>query len=60
MARAMLEYTKTILKKVSFDPELFAKEWRKAVKHLLDNEIKELENWCRVNFGTQYQFLLNA
>ena len=32
MARAMLEYTKTILKKVSFDVTLFCKEVQKAVK----------------------------
>ena len=60
MASTMLEYTKVILKKVSFDPELFAKEFRKAVTHLLDHEIKELERWCIANFGAQYQFILNS
>ena len=29
MARAMLEYTKTVLKKVSFDTKLFCKELKK-------------------------------
>ena len=31
MARAMFEYTKTVLSKVSFDPTLFHKELQKAI-----------------------------
>lgn len=42
MARAMFEYTKTILKKVSFDSTLFCKEVEKAVKRLLPYELEEL------------------
>jgi len=42
MARAMLEYTITILKKVSFDVNLFCKEVQKAVKRLLPHELQEL------------------
>jgi len=45
MARAMLEYTKTVLQKVSFDSQLFSKEVKKAVGRLLPNEIKELRIW---------------
>mgnify|MGYP003645788234 CR=1 FL=1 len=45
MARAMFEYTKTILKKVSFDSVLFCKELQKAVKRLLPYEIEELREW---------------
>lgn len=45
MARAMLEYTKTVLQKVSFDAKLFAKEVKKAVLRLLPNEIEELKIW---------------
>lgn len=45
MARAMLEYTKTILQKVSFDAMLFAKEVKKAVSRLLPDEIEELKIW---------------
>ena len=43
MARAMLEYTKTVLKKVSFDTTLFCKEVQKAVTRLLPYEIEELK-----------------
>ena len=42
MARAMFEYTKEVLKKVSFDVRLFCREVEKAVKRLLPHEIDEL------------------
>ncbi|WP_350285369.1 hypothetical protein [uncultured Croceitalea sp.] len=45
MARAMLEYTKTVLQKVSFDARLFAKEVKKAISRLLPEEIEELKIW---------------
>ncbi len=45
MARAILDYTKTVLKKVSFDADLFSKELKKAVKRLLPFEIEELRIW---------------
>ena len=43
MARAMLEYTKTILHKVSFDVTRFCKEVQKAVRSLFPHEIEELK-----------------
>jgi hypothetical protein len=43
MARAMLEYTKTVLNKVSFDVTLFCKEVQKALERLLPYEIEELK-----------------
>ncbi|SFC13509.1 hypothetical protein SAMN04487907_102361 [Zunongwangia mangrovi] len=45
MARAMFEYTKTILDKVSFDATLFCKEVKKAISRLLPHEIEELKIW---------------
>jgi len=39
----MLEYTKTVLHKVSFDATLFCKEVQKAVQRLLPYEIEELK-----------------
>lgn len=45
MARAMFEYTKTVLKKVSFSADLFCKELEKALQRLLPYEIKELKIW---------------
>jgi len=35
MARAMFEYSKTVLKKVSFNTDLFCRELEKALKRLL-------------------------
>ncbi|MEO6348313.1 MAG: hypothetical protein ABIO60_10440 [Aquaticitalea sp.] len=42
MARAMFEYTKTVLKKVSFDATLFCREVQKAIQRLLPYELEEL------------------
>lgn len=52
MAKAMLEYSKTILQKVSFDARLFSRELKKAISSLLPNEIEELKIWLE-------QFLLD-
>jgi len=43
MARAMFEYTKTVLNKVSFDVTLFCRELEKALQRLLPYEIEELK-----------------
>lgn len=45
MTRTMLEYSKTVLKKVSFDVKLFCKELKKAVDLLLPEEVVELKIW---------------
>ena len=45
MARAMFDYTKTILERVSFDVQLFSKELQKALDRLLPYEIEELKIW---------------
>lgn len=45
MPRAMLSYTKEVLKKVSFDAKLFCEEIKKAVKRLLPHEIEELREF---------------
>jgi hypothetical protein len=50
----MLEYTKTILHKVSFSPALFGKELKKSLKWLQKDEIYLLRSWCIVTFGDLY------
>ncbi len=45
MARAMFDYTKAVLNKVSFDVNLFCKELEKALTRLLPHEIEELKIW---------------
>jgi predicted SprT family Zn-dependent metalloprotease len=47
MARAMFEYTKTVLKKVSFNADLFCKELEKALQRLLPHEVSELTIWIK-------------
>ncbi len=50
MIQSMLEYSKFILQKVSFDEFLFKKELEKALRVLLPEEIKQLINWAKVQF----------
>lgn len=45
MARAMFEYTKTVLHKVSFDATLFCREVEKAMRRLLPYEIEEIRHF---------------
>lgn len=51
MKSTMLEYSKAILEKVSFDPELFQKELKKAVNLLSPDEVRELILWCKAHFS---------
>ncbi|TJZ60077.1 hypothetical protein FAZ15_14435 [Sphingobacterium olei] len=46
----MLEYAKTILKKVSFDKEIFKREYKKFVTMLSDKESEKLIEWQQSNF----------
>jgi len=48
MARAMLDYYKTVLQKVSFDVKLFSRELKKAINRLLPHEIEELKYWLQL------------
>lgn len=45
-----VEYQKMILKKVSFNEELFQKELLKAKKWFDESQIKELLDWALVQF----------
>lgn len=47
MARAIFEYSKTVLQKVSFNSELFNKELEKAISRLLPYEVDELIIWLK-------------
>ncbi|TYC17826.1 hypothetical protein ES677_00160 [Bizionia gelidisalsuginis] len=47
MSRAMFEYTKIVLNKVSFDANLFCKEVQKALQRLLPYEVEELKIFIR-------------
>jgi hypothetical protein len=45
MSKPMLDHTKNVLKRVSFDVSLFCKELEKACKVLLPYELEELILW---------------
>lgn len=55
----MLEYSKTILEKVSFDAGLFEKEFRKLKRWLLRKERTELEKWCKAKFSATHPKLIS-
>lgn len=50
----MLEYTKTILQKVSFSQALFGKELKKSLNWLQKDEVYILRTWCIMTFGDLY------
>jgi hypothetical protein len=54
----MLEYSKTIMQKVSFNRSLLQKELGKALKWLNQQEREELAKWTRSNYGLVYEDLL--
>lgn len=55
----MLELTKKILKKVSFDSALFQKELNKALKWITDaEEMQRFKEWCIVEFGSTYPLIV--
>lgn len=58
MKRTSLEYYKFILERVSFDSNLFEKEYKKAVTHLEQEEAIELKNWVKQKF-TQHTSILS-
>lgn len=51
----MLEFCKTVLRKVSFDRSLFRKELKKARSRLKRPEKESLKEWCLRTFGPNYR-----
>jgi hypothetical protein len=56
----MLEYSKEILTKVSFDPVLFKKELQKSMMWLKGEQRSLLLKWCSETFGTTYGEAITA
>jgi hypothetical protein len=54
----MLEYSKQILQKVSFDSYLFERELLKAIINVLDEKLIELKVWCFNNFYSLFPEIL--
>ena len=51
----MLELSKTILGKMSFDKFLFKKELKKSLKWIKPHEKMLLQVWCLAQFGHIYK-----
>ncbi|HYG18776.1 MAG TPA: hypothetical protein VD816_07600 [Ohtaekwangia sp.] len=47
MNTTFLDYYKMILDKVSFDPYLLNKEYKKAIRHLSTHEASDLNDWLK-------------
>jgi len=54
----MLELSQKILTKVSFDSQLFQKEFRKALVMLKPNERTLLRVWALATFGSMYRQII--
>ncbi len=50
----MLELSKQILQKVSFDRKLFKKELKKSLRWIKPQEQIQLKAWCLTTFGAIY------
>lgn len=47
----MLEYTKMILEKVSFDSKLLKKELKKSLRYISKEEYRHLKDWAKMRFN---------
>ena len=61
----MFDYTKSVLERVSFNPVLFCKELKKAIKVLLPYELEQLRDWLlKFTIGKpelkQYLLIVNS
>ena len=55
----MVELSKKILVKVSFDRYLFQKELEKAVRWIKESDdLKSFKEWCMMEFGNVYPSIL--
>lgn len=56
----MLNFCKTILKKVSFDKYLFKKELRKSILMLQKKELMAFKIWCLSCFGNHRELIIEV
>lgn len=55
----MVELSKNILRKVSFDKQLFQKELEKAIRWIgKAEELQSFKDWCVIEFGNLYPGVL--
>lgn len=57
----MVELSKKILVKVSFDRHLFQKELEKAVRWIKESDdLNAFKEWCMIEFGHVYPSILKT
>ncbi len=56
----MLEFSKKIINKVSFDKELFKKELQKSVRWVGKNELIHLKIWALATFSQYKNIILEV
>lgn len=56
----MLNFCKTILKKVSFDKHLFQKELKKSILMLQKKELITFKIWCLSCFGNYREIIIEV
>ena len=56
----MLEFTKKILSKVSFDKDLFKKELKKSTKWMSKKELNLLKIWALTSFSQYKKVIIDV
>mgnify|MGYP000076279653 FL=1 len=54
----MLEFSKDVLQKVSFDHILFEKELTKSLQWINQTDAKNLREWCLEMYGNKYSDII--
>ena len=57
-SRPMLEFCKTVLKRVSFDRQLFARELTKSFSWLPHDEALALKSWALATYSNKHTQLI--
>ncbi len=54
----MLEFSKNVLQKVSFDHLLFEKELTKSLQWINQSDAESLREWCLEMYGNKYSHII--
>tara|TARA_B110000116_G_scaffold202705_1_gene177740 strand:+ start:285 stop:473 length:189 start_codon:yes stop_codon:yes gene_type:complete len=54
----MLEFSKNVLQKVSFDHHLFEKELTKSLQWINQTDAEILREWCLEMYGNKYSDII--
>lgn len=55
-----INYSKMILKKVSFSPSLFERELKKAIEQCQGQHLEQLKRWCIKKFWGSYAEIIRG